>query len=83
LVDQGPEEASVHLELGEAITKAKPDVVVLMQNSVTNYIKQGMKDYKGELILEDDPLNFYTHLDKFVATGDLMLMQNDWTDNYI
>lgn len=82
LVDQGVEEAGVHLELGDLIAKANPDVVVLMKNSVTDYIRHGMKDYKGQLIIEDDPLNFYTHLDKFVASGDLVLMQNDWTDNY-
>ena len=29
-----------------------------------------------------DPLQFYTNLDQFVAAGDIVLMQNDWTDNY-
>jgi len=34
------------------------------------------------VVIEDDPLNFYTNLDKLVAAGDLLLMQNDWPDNY-
>ena len=82
LVDQGAEERPVHRELGEAITKANPDKVVLMKHSVTEYILEGLADYKGQLVIEEDPLDFYTNLDKFVAAGDLVLMQNDWPDNY-
>jgi hypothetical protein len=34
------------------------------------------------VLIETDPLNFYTNLNLFVATGDLVVMQNDWPDNY-
>ncbi len=55
-----------------------------MQNSVTQYIQQGLasSNFIGELRIERDPLSFYTNLDQFIAAGDLALMQNDWTDNY-
>jgi UDP-N-acetylmuramyl pentapeptide synthase len=82
LVDQGAEEKRVHKELGEAICEANPDKVILMKHSVTDYILEGLRDYKGELVIEEDPLDFYTNLDKFVAAGDLVLLQNDWPDNY-
>jgi UDP-N-acetylmuramoyl-tripeptide--D-alanyl-D-alanine ligase len=82
LVDQGAAEERVHQELGLAIAEAGPDKVILMKHSVTEYILQGLEGYTGELIIEADPLNFYTNLDKFVAAGDLVLMQNDWPDNY-
>jgi UDP-N-acetylmuramoyl-tripeptide--D-alanyl-D-alanine ligase len=84
LVDQGQEAARVHLEAGKLIAAAKPDVVVLMRNSVTDFIATGLKDggFTGELRLETDPLDFYTSLGHFVAAGDLVVMQNDWTDNY-
>ena len=82
LVDQGAEEKRVHRELGEAIADASPDKVILMRHSVTPFILDGLRDFKGELIVEDDPLDFYANLDKFVAAGDLVLMQNDWPDNY-
>ena len=82
LVDQGAEEKPVHRELGNAIVKANPDKVVLMKHSVTEFIVEGLADYKGQLVIEDDPLDFYTNLDKSVAAGDLVLMQNDWPDNY-
>jgi UDP-N-acetylmuramoyl-tripeptide--D-alanyl-D-alanine ligase len=84
LVDQGEETERVHLELGELIAEANPDLVVLMKNSVTKFIQIGLKSkgYKGELRVEVNPLDFYTNLGHFVATGDLVVMQNDWTDNY-
>ncbi len=84
LVDQGEETERVHHEMGRLIARAKPDVVVLMQNSVTRDIQAGLKNghYEGELQLETNPLEFYTNLAHFVATGDLVVMQNDWTDNY-
>ena len=84
LVDQGKETARVHQEMGQVIAQGQPDMVVLMANSVTEFIKQGLVQagYKGELIIESDPLAFYRGLEHFVASGDLVLMQNDWPDNY-
>lgn len=84
LVDQGEETERVHLEMGRLIAAAKPSLVVLMKNSVTDFIKRGLKDgkFKGKLRIEADPLDFYTNLTHFVAEGDLVIMQNDWTDQY-
>jgi UDP-N-acetylmuramoyl-tripeptide--D-alanyl-D-alanine ligase len=84
LVDQGRETERVHISLGKAIAAANPDKVVLMQNSVTSYIEQGLKaaNYQGHLQIEHYPLDFYVNLEHFVATGDVLLMQNDWPDNY-
>jgi UDP-N-acetylmuramoyl-tripeptide--D-alanyl-D-alanine ligase len=84
LVEQGKETNKVHQKMGQLIANAKPDLVVLMDNSVTNFIKDGLvkAGFKGELRIEGDPLAFYQGLDHFVANGDLVLMQNDWTDNY-
>jgi UDP-N-acetylmuramyl pentapeptide synthase len=84
LVDQGAESERVHKQVGELIAAAKPDVVVLMENSVTTYIREGMKGkYGNQIIIESDPLEFYTNLSHRVAQGDLVVMQNDWTDNYV
>jgi UDP-N-acetylmuramoyl-tripeptide--D-alanyl-D-alanine ligase len=85
LVEQGEETERVHIEIGNLIAKANPDLVVLMKNSVTQYIEQGLKDegYKKELQIIDDPLDFYLNLKHIVAAGDLVVMQNDWPDNYV
>lgn len=84
LVGQGAETSRVHQAVGKLVAAAQPDLVVLMQNSVTDSIKKGLKQakYQGELQIEPDPLAFYTNLTHFVASGDLVIMQNDWTDNY-
>jgi UDP-N-acetylmuramoyl-tripeptide--D-alanyl-D-alanine ligase len=84
LVDQGAETQAVHAEMGRLIAAAKPDKVVLMKNSVTGYIQQGLEaaGYTKEVQVEEHPLDFYTNLTHVVAAGDVVLMQNDWTDNY-
>ncbi len=84
LVDQGSETTAIHEKMGRLIANAKPDIVVLMKNSVTDAIKRGLNEsaYKGEIIIQQDALTFYTNLDQFVAAGDVVLLQNDWTDNY-
>lgn len=85
LVEQGNLKKSVHNELGKLISVAAPDEVVLMNNSTTEFIKNGLEQggYNGKIKIVDQPLQFYTNLDHFVAVGDLVLMQNDWTDNYL
>ena len=84
LVDQGSETAEVHETMGRYIAASRANVVVLMQNSVTTYIEAGLKSagFKGELRIESNPLDFYTSLSHFVAAGDLVMLQNDWPDNY-
>lgn len=84
LVDQGEESKKIHKQLGEAIAKANSDMVVLMEHSVTPWIKAGLKKagYKGQLRIDDDPLHFYNNLDQFIAAGDVVLLQNDWPDQY-
>lgn len=84
LVDQGKDSAKIHQEMGRLIAGAEPDMVVLMQHSVTKHIQKGLETakFKGELLIETDPLNFYQNLQLFVANGDLVMLQNDWPDNY-
>jgi UDP-N-acetylmuramoyl-tripeptide--D-alanyl-D-alanine ligase len=83
LVEQGDQTQAVHQQIGQSIV-GNADVVVLMKNSVTEFIKSGLteKKFAGTLIEIDNPLEFYTNLDQFIAAGDVVLMQNDWTDNY-
>lgn len=84
LVEQGSKTKEVHNKIGRLAAKSA-DMVVLMRNSVTDYIVDGLHeaDFKGKLLIIDEPLEFYTNLEHFVAAGDVVLMQNDWTDNYV
>lgn len=83
LVELGDESDKIHESIGRKIADSA-DLVVLMKNSATAALRRGLEagGYKGRLILIGDPLQFYSHLDQFVAAGDVVLMQNDWTDNY-
>jgi UDP-N-acetylmuramoyl-tripeptide--D-alanyl-D-alanine ligase len=83
LVEQGHKTREVHENIGRQIADVA-DIVILMKNSVTNYIRNGLNDsnFKGKIMIIDDPLEFYNNLEHFVAIGDVVLMQNDWTDNY-
>ena len=82
LVDQGKDSSKIHNQIGKLIHESNPDKLVLIKNSVTDDILNGLSGYKGELIIEENPLPFYLNLDKFLASGDLLMMQNDWPDNY-
>lgn len=84
LVDQGTEHKRVHLELGKAIADANPNLVVLMNNSSTESITQGLNqnNFNGELQIVDKPLEFYNNIEHIIAAGDLIILQNDLPDNY-
>ncbi len=84
LVDQGQKSHEIHFLIGRLIAKAKPDRVVLMNNSTTSSIQAGLFNevFKGEIIIENEPLRFYQNLNLMFARGDLVLLQNDWPDNY-
>jgi UDP-N-acetylmuramoyl-tripeptide--D-alanyl-D-alanine ligase len=83
LVEQGSKSQMIHEAIGRHIAESA-DVVVLMKNSVTPYIAAGLKEagFKGELKIVADPVQFYSNLEQFVAAGDVVLLQNDWTDNF-
>lgn len=84
LVEQGSQTEQVHIEIGEVIAKSDVDIAVIMKNSVSGFIRQGLENggFKGELIEVENPLEFYTNLEHFIAAKDVVLMQNDWTDSY-
>src|SRR5690606_18349883 len=84
LVEQGTEKEQVHKEIAQRILSAAPDEVVLMRNSATTIIMQELQghNFSGILRMEDDPLAYYESLPYKISSGDVVLMQNDWTDNY-
>lgn len=84
LVDQGEETEKVHHEIAKKIYDVAPDLIVLMDNSATKIIEDALAklNYQGLVQIETNPLNFYQNLDKVVAAGNLVMLQNDWTDNY-
>jgi UDP-N-acetylmuramyl pentapeptide synthase len=84
LVGQGKTSPKIHQEIGTLIAAANPDTAVLMRNSATSSIQKGLEAAKftGNVHIESQPLNFYLNLSHFIAAGDLVMLQNDWPDNY-
>ena len=84
LVEMGIRTKEVHREIGRHLAKAKIEKVILVKNSVTGYIEEGLKEenYKGELIWFNDSLSVFRALPHLTVSGDVVLLQNDWPDQY-
>lgn len=85
LVEMGAKTKEVHLEIGKMLALAKIEHIVLIRNSVTGYIEEGLKDndFKGELIWFDSALEAYNSIPSITISGDVVLLQNDWPDQYL
>ncbi len=84
LVEMGLRTEEVHKQIGKKLAEASIEKVILIKNSVTSYIEQGLKEegYKGEVIWFDDALAAFAALPLLTVKGDVVLLQNDWPDQY-
>lgn len=84
LVEMGVRTEAVHRAIGKELADAKIEKIVLIENSVTPYIEKGLKEngYGGEVVWFDDALAAFAALPHFTAAGDVVLLQNDWPDQY-
>ncbi|MCA9349700.1 hypothetical protein KC853_01485, partial [Candidatus Saccharibacteria bacterium] len=83
LVEQGSNSQVVHQELGRIIAEVS-DQIFLINNSVTEYILEGISDigFQGKLTRIDYPVNFYKGLAQRTTQYDIIIIQNDWPDLY-
>lgn len=84
LIEMGSRMEEVHRTIGQQLAEAGIEKVVLIRNSVTPFIGQGLQEagYKGELVWFDDARSTYTALPTLTEEGDVVLIQNDWPDRY-
>ncbi|MDR3571617.1 MAG: UDP-N-acetylmuramoyl-tripeptide--D-alanyl-D-alanine ligase [Candidatus Pacebacteria bacterium] len=84
LVEMGSRKQEVHETIGRELAQAHIEKVVLLRNSVTPYIAKGLQesDYKGEIVWFDEALAAYRALPTMTVSGDVVLIQNDWPDQY-
>ena len=73
------------LLVGKQLAEARIEHVVLVRNSVTPFIERGLKeaDFKGQLTWFEDALTAYAALPHLTVSGDVVVLQNDWPDNYV
>lgn len=84
LVEMGERTEEVHKQIGRSLAKAKIEKVILIKNSVTSYIERGLKEegYAGEILWFDDAPTAFAALPHLTVKGDIVLLQNDWPDQY-
>jgi len=85
LVEMGSKRDEVHRDIGKELARAGIEQTILIRNSVTPFIEGGLKaaGYKGKITWFDDGLSAYAALPHMTVTGDIVLLQNDWPDQYI
>ena len=84
LVEMGTRSEAIHKDIGRQLAATNIEKVVLIRNSVTPWIEQGLKEhnFRGEIVWFDDALKCYAALPTMTIAGDVVLLQNDWPDQY-
>ncbi len=87
LVETGMLAREVHLEIGRQLASVV-DVVILIENSVTGWIEEGIKSKntrtgKPKILWFQTATQAHIELQKILLPGDVALFQNDWGDQYI
>jgi len=84
LVEMGEKSEEIHRNVGKQLAQAGIEKVVLIKNSVTPWIEEGLQEnsFGGEIIWYEDALDCYNSLPHMTIAGDIVLLQNDWPDQY-
>lgn len=84
LVETGSATPKVHMAIGRQLAEVA-DLVVLVRNSVTPFIKDGLlaNGFSEKKILWFNKItDANSVLPQLMKKGDVVLFQNDWPDNY-
>lgn len=84
LVETAERKREIHYNIGKRLSDVA-NVVVLIKNSVTPYIAEGLKDSKfddNKIIWFATAQAAHNSIKDIVRTNDVILFQNDWPDNY-
>lgn len=85
LVEMGSENESVHIKIGEQLASVA-DLIILIRNSATPFIAKGLSS-KGfdvkNIVWFNSASKAHASLGGILVSGDVILFQNDWPDNYM
>src|SRR3989344_2032768 len=84
LVEAGPRLQEVHEQISAQIAEAGIEKVALIRNSVTPHVENGLKKagFKGDILWYEDMPACLAALRALTLPGDVILIQNDWPDQY-
>lgn len=83
LVELGSKNASIHEQLGKHLANCA-DKVILIKNSTTPHLEAGLKSagFTGSILHLNSMPDFFQQMDNLTTPNDVVLIQNDWPDNY-
>ena len=84
LVEVGEESNDIHQEIGRELGKVA-DFVFLIENSTTASIKKGLFESgfdESNIYSHKNKKDTYKKLGQLSRSGDVILFQNDWPENY-
>ncbi|PIU74215.1 hypothetical protein COS77_02755 [Candidatus Roizmanbacteria bacterium CG06_land_8_20_14_3_00_34_14] len=84
LVEIGSKSREVHQRIGKRLNDVV-DLVIFIKNSMTPYIEGGLINAgfnKNNIIWFDSMMEAQNNLGSILKSGDVILFQNDWPDNY-
>lgn len=83
LVETGEKTEDIHKQIGQRLAQTA-DVIVLVETSVTKWIKAGLEseDYSGEMYTFANRRKTQSAINDLTVSGDVVLFQNDWPENY-
>lgn len=85
LVEAGKKTEEIHYNIGKQLAVVA-DSVVLIRNSVTPFIEKGLIENgfdKKKIVWFGSTEQAHSSLGTIVKSGDVVLFQNDWPDNYL
>lgn len=85
LVEIGIKSREVHQKIGKRLNDVV-DLVILVKNSVTLNIEEGLIKAgfnKKNILWFDSMMEAQNNLGGILRSGDVVLFQNDWPDNYV
>lgn len=85
LVEIGNKNREIHKKIGKRLNDVV-DLVILVKNSVTPYIEDGLISAgfnAKNILMFDSMMEAQNNLGNILKSGDVVLFQNDWPDNYV
>jgi len=81
----GPRTESVHEELGRELGVSGIEKIVLIRNSVAAFIEGGLRKakYRGDVMDFPSMPEALSAMKNMTVDGDVVLIQNDWPDQYV
>lgn len=84
LVEMGEKKSEIHYNIGSELAGVA-DMVILIKNSVTPDIERGLLDRgfdSKKIVWFQSADEAYRSIKEIMEPGDVVLLQNDWPDNY-